>query len=365
MSIRAAEYLEQRIVERQSTLTTMEDRLDSSDWVNDVLALTWYRFWVNLDVGWRTWRSFLIASLTYDPSILGALIDMLRFFSPVAPTRAAKWLKEVRMITGPKSDMASDAMSVDWLGLDLESDSGEPYQGCVPEFRAMTAWVRGRLARLGHLDDAALEFWLGAAEDVPQNALELRKRLSTALGILGDSVFGSNGSIDKAQIAIERSCQLNPNSGRSWHALGHIYERKKDIRASLVAFEKARDLEPERAENWRCIGKCYLSCKEPHQAVEALRKAIDLDGTDRGLANSWYLLGRAYMSQKQFDAATEAYKEAIAHDADAATLWNNISDAYLRQDKWDEAITAAEHAIRAGGSDKQKSIAWLNLGVRT
>ena len=81
---------------------------------------------------------------------------------------------------------------------------------------------------------------------------------------------------------------------------------------------------------------------QPAEALIQLRKIVDLDPS---LMRAWYNLGLAYAQLEQLDEAAKALLEANKIEPSAETYFA-LATIHLRQEKTEEAVQAAEAALR-------------------
>jgi cytochrome c-type biogenesis protein CcmH/NrfG len=78
-------------------------------------------------------------------------------------------------------------------------------------------------------------------------------------------------------LELEKRVATNPDDGRAWNELGHLYLNDHQPKQGIRAFKKVLDLNPNNAHAWTDLGIMYRQDKQPVAAVAAFDKAIEIE----------------------------------------------------------------------------------------
>lgn len=87
---------------------------------------------------------------------------------------------------------------------------------------------------------------------------------------------------------------------------------------------------------------------KPQAAAKAYQSVVER-WPETALA--WFGIGNARLALGEPNVAEAAYRKALDIAPDDPKFWNNLAYALHRQDRGDEAIAAAERAVRLAGAD--------------
>jgi cytochrome c-type biogenesis protein CcmH/NrfG len=78
-------------------------------------------------------------------------------------------------------------------------------------------------------------------------------------------------------LELEKRVATNPDDGRAWNELGHLYLNDHQPKQGIRAFKKVLDLNPNNAHAWTDLGIMYRQDKQPVEAVAAFDKALEIE----------------------------------------------------------------------------------------
>jgi tetratricopeptide (TPR) repeat protein len=203
----------------------------------------------------------------------------------------------------------------------------------------------------------------------------------------------SQGEIDKAVRAYRRAIELDPKSAEILAELATLYARQGDIREAIAVAESALAIDADHPEANRILGSIFAQLAENDasggqatsanaaRAIGFLERALKKATDDR--ASSVRLnLGRLYLETKAVDGAIPVLQRLLADepwlpegvallsDAYAAsgrtsdaiellegavladpTFYSALGDAYEKSERWGEAATAYERALKETPKD--------------
>jgi len=123
---------------------------------------------------------------------------------------------------------------------------------------------------------------------------------------------------------------------------------------ALAAIRQAATIAPSEARIQFSLGNLLYQLGRKEEAIAAYQRAVDLD---RAMTRAWYNLGAVLYESGRNDEALKAYRMALlpveqafarndAVDPVHAPAFENLGAIYLKQQKWPDAITAYERALR-------------------
>jgi tetratricopeptide (TPR) repeat protein len=142
---------------------------------------------------------------------------------------------------------------------------------------------------------------------------------------------------------LKQAITMDPRHAPSYKLLGVIQFRKKDFAEAAVTFEKYLELKPDDSEARANLG--YVD-----------KKAVALDGN----ANACFGLAKLYLAQKRLPEALEYARRRVAKDDNSAAAYNILGVILNQMEKYPEAVTSLENALRLTPDDINLSV---NLGV--
>ena len=102
----------------------------------------------------------------------------------------------------------------------------------------------------------------------------------------------------------------------------------------------------ERAYGNERLVKVYTARKNPELALLYAERAVDSDpANDR----YWGNVGSALYNLKRYPEATRYYEEAVRRGSKRAEVYYYLAQSLIRQDRWQEARSAAQNAVNLGG----------------
>lgn len=152
------------------------------------------------------------------------------------------------------------------------------------------------------------------------------------------------GEFERAISEYRHALAFNPNSPIIYNRLGVAYSELKQYDAALDAYQKALALSPLTTELHYNVGLVHLKKGDLPRALEAFKHAITLDAERE---DTYTALGEVYLKQGNLQQAAHAYKQVTRLNPNgnpSATL--GLGKVYARQERWDDAITAVEKAIK-------------------
>ena len=164
-----------------------------------------------------------------------------------------------------------------------------------------------------------------------------------------------------AERVLEVIVRKFPGKAVYWKQLSAVTaENKKEKRSFSIAelaylqgfLDKSRDMER--------LAQLYMYHDNPYRAGKVLEKAFD-DGMIEKTADNWELLAQAWMGAREHAASIAPLTEA-AKLSDDGELYLQLGQAYVANEKWDQAYDALIQALKKGGL-KRPGNAYLIIGM--
>jgi choline-sulfatase len=192
------------------------------------------------------------------------------------------------------------------------------------------------------LGEAALRHGkVDQAANYLQEALKLAPEFDQATTALARALY-LQGDSPGAKQWLNRALERNPENYRAWYALG-VIESKTDPPAAGIAFRKTLSIQPSFGFAERDLGIMLFEQKNYKEAAQHLGKAIALRVEDARIHN---FLGICFSRMSQLQRAVASYKQALQLAPDLAEAHLNLSYAYQRQNRPEDARREAQAACR-------------------
>lgn len=119
---------------------------------------------------------------------------------------------------------------------------------------------------------------------------------------------------------------------------GMSEEERKQIEAAQKENQKIKGLNAmlTQAADLRKAGNC-------DEAINVMQQAVQADATKDLL---WFSLGESQLCAKKYPEAIESYKKAIAIAPNHGEYFNNLGQAYLRNNQTEDAIASYDKAAQ-------------------
>jgi DNA-binding SARP family transcriptional activator len=174
--------------------------------------------------------------------------------------------------------------------------------------------------------------------------------LANAYVMIGYSGYRpADAMFPKAKAAAHRSIQLDSTKAAPFAALGMELTWERKFADAERAFERAIRLDPQYATAHQWYGILLMIVGKRREAVAELKRASELDPLSLQIQNNYAtFLG----SVGDTAARRRHYQKMVAEEPDSAWvsrnpwLLTNLGAAYAEYGRFDDAIRAAEQAVR-------------------
>jgi TolB-like protein/DNA-binding winged helix-turn-helix (wHTH) protein/tetratricopeptide (TPR) repeat protein len=153
-------------------------------------------------------------------------------------------------------------------------------------------------------------------------------------------------ALPKAQAAVLKAIELDPQSAEAHASLGLLLDHKWDWPGAEAEFKRALQLDPQYANAHHWYGD-YLSIKGRHaEALLQARQALELDPLNL-MIGTWVAL-RYYLARK-YDLAIEQSRRTIALDQNFAAAHLVLGDSYVQAGLLKQGLAELQLAATLSG----------------
>jgi len=162
-----------------------------------------------------------------------------------------------------------------------------------------------------------------------------------------------NKQTDAAVTSLRRSLTLNPNSEKTYEALGEILELSRDKYDARNIYISALTKMGDRAFFHSKL--CWLNFQDNFLAetIAQCRKAVHLNGND---VTSWAILAQAYYQNQQRPQAFDVLKTLLLQHPQSALLYRVRGLIYYSEKAYEQAINDLGRALGLDPNDDEAAI---------
>jgi Tfp pilus assembly protein PilF len=128
----------------------------------------------------------------------------------------------------------------------------------------------------------------------------------------------------------------DPEQSQIRYQLATGYFRDQRVEAAIEELQKALQADPENADAYNMLG--LIALRQGHDYVAQLESASCLKGGDAEAVRT--------EAQAKFKDARKNLRKAVELRPEFPEAWNNLSVAESQLQSWDEAVTAAQNALK-------------------
>ena len=148
----------------------------------------------------------------------------------------------------------------------------------------------------------------------------------------------SRDDYGRALGAFEKAADADPSYAEAWYQLGYCYGVLGRHADALRATRQASKLRPDWTQAYVNIGASSFALGEYKDALDAYRQAIRLDDT----ADTEFALGLTLNKLNRTGEEILAYRRALALKPDHAAALDRLGQAYLKEKRYKDAVSAFE-----------------------
>lgn len=197
--------------------------------------------------------------------------------------------------------------------------------------------------QLGNLKFAQKQF--GDAGKAYQAALDRNQNSEDALrGLM--STYLAQRQVDQAIAAANAQIARSPNNSGFYDLLGTaLFGNKKDLTGAEIAFEKSVELDKSNSDALLKLVQVQAAKGATDQAIATCHKALE---NNPSLLSFHILLGDLYQSKQDWNGATNAYQKALAIKPQDPLASNGLASVILQSGgNLNIALSLAQTARRA------------------
>jgi len=172
--------------------------------------------------------------------------------------------------------------------------------------------------------------------------------------------FYETNDYKNAAALLENMIRLYPGKDIYWLQLAATYQFLKQYKKSLAIYELALKKNILGESEIIQLVHLYLNEELPYKAARLLNDEINRGSINKNVDNL-ELLANSWLLARELDWATEVLAN-IAQIKNDPAIYFRIGQVYFEQEKWQDAISALEQAVK---DDRLNNIAeaWLLLGI--
>jgi tetratricopeptide (TPR) repeat protein len=195
---------------------------------------------------------------------------------------------------------------------------------------------------LGHAYSRQDQF-IEAAEAY-EKAVALDPTFVASFNNLGNA-YEASGQPGLARLAYDHAIALDPNFAPAYLNLGYAQASLGDPAAARAAFEKARDLDPEAfdAPAYLTLGRIQFESGDLAAAEKSLNRTINLAPAQ---AAGYIGMSQIYITEKKFDEALAVLEQGIKAQPSSGEAHAAIGAVYEEQGRTDQALKEFEESLR-------------------
>ena len=129
---------------------------------------------------------------------------------------------------------------------------------------------------------------------------------------IGDNFISLN-QLTKAERALRKAVELDPNSANAAYLLGFLFSCRREWEDSIDLLEKANELKPNHPEILRCLGWSFAMSGERGKGIILLERAKTLAPDDVFVLTD---LGVCYLNEKNIEKALPIFRRILEIDPD-------------------------------------------------
>ena len=159
---------------------------------------------------------------------------------------------------------------------------------------------------------------------------------------LGNS-YSEVGNMKSAQLALERSVQINPTLSESRANLGNIYLQQNRVSDAIKEYKYALQINPNDSKTHNGLGNAYSEKDWNSYAVSEYKEAIRLDPN---FVEAYKNLAFTYRKQEMFNLAIMQLRQALILKPEDTDCYTQIGDLFRQMEHYQQAILEYTKALR-------------------
>ncbi len=145
----------------------------------------------------------------------------------------------------------------------------------------------------------------------------------------------------KALDALETHLEFARPEDVIFEAMGHCWEKKKDMNKARFYYRKASALNPNDDNIYFKIGETYFQEKKWEKAAKSFGAALELNHEN---PHYYLAMGNCLLELGHEERAVEAYTQALNIRPQNKTFWTALIRGLYRSERFEEALHKLEYA---------------------
>jgi tetratricopeptide (TPR) repeat protein len=191
--------------------------------------------------------------------------------------------------------------------------------------------------RAAHLDGKDAEAWYGLG--ITDRALAEQGLKATG----GAAQQNAQALMDKANAAIAKAVQLDPDSTSAHMLMGETFRIAERYDEAVQEYQSATQAKPNFAPAWAGLAVAYSASGNDEQALQAATRALALDPND---APTNVLIGATFLRQSDYVKAKEYAHRALELQPDLSSVHVVLAKIDLKEDRPDKALPELKAAVK-------------------
>ena len=188
--------------------------------------------------------------------------------------------------------------------------------------------------------------WVDKAFEACQRAVALARETSTGHSCLG-MVYNGTGKYEQAADEFQQAVKLDFTSDDAVRGLALAYDQLGRRPEAEKTFQEAIHTRPQYWAGYAALGHFYIQQARYEQAAQQFQQSINLAPDD---PHGYLSLGGAYIYLGKYTQAVDVLLKAIALYP-TTEAYSNLGVAYFNLRRFNDAVTAYEHACPAEATD--------------
>ncbi|WP_017656088.1 serine/threonine-protein kinase [Fortiea contorta] len=148
---------------------------------------------------------------------------------------------------------------------------------------------------------------------------------------------------EEAIVVYDRALNIDEKNDFTWYLRGQSLHALKKYKEATQSFDKALEIDNQYQDAWISKGYSLFLSGKHDEGIEAVGKAIAINDS---YVNAWLAQGDLLSVKGRHEGSLAAYEKVITLDAKNADAWRGKSSALVKLRRLDEAIKAADEAIK-------------------
>jgi predicted O-linked N-acetylglucosamine transferase (SPINDLY family) len=197
--------------------------------------------------------------------------------------------------------------------------------------------------------------WLGAAEQIYRQILQVEPAQPDALHLLG-TLACQRGQHAAAVDCIGRAIAIRADVAEYYSNLGTAYRGLEKLDQAIACYRRALEIAPDYANAHYNLGKALKDRGQLDAAIACYRRAVQLDPRH---VESYINLGNMLREQGQLAEAIACSRRALELRPESAEACNNLAAALGEQGAFAEAVDCCQRGL---GFKPDMAELYSNLG---